>query len=82
MAIHQYLMTAARTTPGGSASETACSWRRRGPAGRTASVQIQPPRARRPARPRFRRATAAPRSLQASPEQTGEGHVHPPLSRQ
>jgi len=81
MTIHQYLMTPARTTPGGSASETACSWRRRGPAGRAASVQI-PPWARRQARLRFRWATAAPRSLQASPEQTGEGHVHPPLSRQ
>jgi hypothetical protein len=82
MTIHQYLMTAARTTPGGSASETACSWRRHGPAGRAANVQIPPPWARRQARLRFRRATAAPRSLQASPEQTGEGHVRPLLSRQ
>ena len=42
------------------ASGTICSWKRGGPAGRAANVQLPPPQARRTARLLFRRATAAP----------------------
>ena len=37
---------------------------------------------KRVARLLFRRATAAPRSVQASSEQTGQGRLHPSQSRQ